>query len=232
LYWQLEDIWQAPTWAGIEYDGRWKVLQYVAKDIYQPIIIASYLNDTSGDLTAYVTSDLWSEAHGVASMAWYDYNGTLLSGPTNISFAVGALNTTKVLQTNIDSLPYNLTTSIMKLNITATGTLPNSNETKEFKHESIFAATNLSTVKLQDPGLVLSFNDETGNFTVQATNAVAAWVWLDLPAGVLGNFDSNGFWLLPTDGVREVGFTLKDNGGDEQWVKGVRVRSLWDNTQL
>jgi beta-mannosidase len=26
LYWQLEDIWQAPTWAGIEYDGRWKVL--------------------------------------------------------------------------------------------------------------------------------------------------------------------------------------------------------------
>jgi beta-mannosidase len=26
LYWQLEDIWQAPTWAGIEYDGKWKVL--------------------------------------------------------------------------------------------------------------------------------------------------------------------------------------------------------------
>lgn len=22
LYWQLEDIWQAPTWAGIEYDGK------------------------------------------------------------------------------------------------------------------------------------------------------------------------------------------------------------------
>lgn len=26
LYWQLEDQWQAPTWAGIEYNGRWKVL--------------------------------------------------------------------------------------------------------------------------------------------------------------------------------------------------------------
>lgn len=44
LYWQLEDIWQAPTWAGIEYDGRWKFLHYIAKDIYQPIIIAPYYN--------------------------------------------------------------------------------------------------------------------------------------------------------------------------------------------
>jgi beta-mannosidase len=231
LYWQLKDIWQAPTWAGIEYDGRWKVLHYVAKDIYQPIIIASYLNDTTGDLTGYVSSDLWSEAHGVASMAWYDYNGALLFGPTNTMFTVGALNTTQVLQTNIDSLPYNLTTSIMKLNITATGSPPNSKGTKEFKHDSIFAATDLNTVRLQDPGLVLSYNKETGNFTVQATKAVAAWVWLDLPAGVLGNFDSNGFWLLPTDGVREVGVILKDDGGDGQWMKGVTVRSLWDNTQ-
>ena len=25
LYWQLNDIWQAPSWASIEYGGRWKV---------------------------------------------------------------------------------------------------------------------------------------------------------------------------------------------------------------
>ncbi len=207
------------------------MLHYIAKEIYQPIVIASYLNDTTGDLTAYVTSDLWSEARGIPSMAWYDYNGTLLFGPTNTFFTVGALNTTQTLQTSINSLPYDLTTSIMKLNITATGSRPNANETKEFKHESIFAATDLNTVKLQDPSLVLSYNDETGNFTVQATKAVAAGVWLDLPAGLLGNFDSNGFLLLPTDGVRGVGLTLKDDGGEGQWMKGVMVRSLWDNTQ-
>jgi beta-mannosidase len=165
-----------------------------------PRIYTSYLNDTSGDLTAYVTSDLWNEAHGIASMAWYDYNGTLLSGPTNILFIVSVLNTTKVLQTNTSSLPYDVTTSFMKLNITATGSLPNSNETKEFKHEYIFAATKFNNVKLQDPGLGLSYDNATGNFTVQATKAVAAWVWLDLPAGVLGNFDRNGFWLFPLMG--------------------------------
>lgn len=26
LYWQLNDIWQAPSWSSIEYGGRWKVI--------------------------------------------------------------------------------------------------------------------------------------------------------------------------------------------------------------
>jgi beta-mannosidase len=237
LYWQLEDIWQAPTWAGIEYDGRWKVLHYVAKDIYQPIIIASYLNDTTGEITAFVTSDLWSEAQGTASLAWYDYNGTILAPPTNVPFTVGALNTTRVLQIDSNSLPYDLASSLLKLNITATGSLPNTNtntntnEIKTFTHSFIFASNTLNTVHLCDPGLVLSYSNETVNFTVQATKAVAAWVWLDLPAGVLGNFDSNAFWLLPSDGAKEVGFTLKDDGGKSGWQGKVTVRSLWNNTQ-
>jgi beta-mannosidase len=207
------------------------VLHYVAKDIYQPIIIANYLNSTTDDLTGYVTSDLWSKAEGTASLTWYDYNGTLFAPPTNVPFTVRALNTTRVLQSNTKSLPYDLTTSILKLNITATGSLPNTNETTTFTHSSIFASTSLNTVHLRDPGLVLPYSKETGNFTAQATKAVAAWVWLDLPAGVLGNFESNGFWLLPSDGVKEVGVVVKDDGGKEGWQGEVTVRSLWDNTQ-
>ena len=26
LYWQLNDIWQAPSWSSLEYGGRWKVI--------------------------------------------------------------------------------------------------------------------------------------------------------------------------------------------------------------
>jgi beta-mannosidase len=66
---------------------------------------------------------------------------------------------------------------------------------------------------------------------VQATKTVAAWAWLDLPTGVLGNFESNGFWLLPSDGAKEVGVVVKDDGGKEGWQGEVTVRSLWNNTR-
>lgn len=230
LYWQLEDIWQAPTWAGIEYDGRWKVLHYVAKDIYQPVIIASYWNYTTGNLTAYVTSDLWTPASGSATFAWYSYNGSVLAPSSTVDFTVGALNTTQVFAGNTSTLPFNLKDAVMKMNITASGTLPNTNETRVFKHEYYFHDVRLGDVSLVDPGLALSYSEETGNFTVEATKGVAAWVWLDIPAGTLGNFDENGFWLIPSDGPREIGFTLKNDTSGGKWVERVTVGSLWNNT--
>jgi beta-mannosidase len=230
LYWQLEDIWQAPTWAGIEYDGRWKVLHYVAKDIYQPVIIASYWNYTTGDLTAYVTSDLWTPASGSATLAWYSYNGSLLAPAETVPFSVSELNTTKVFQGNTNELGYDLKNALLKMNITATGSLPNTNATREFKHEYYFHTLSLRDANLQDPGLVLHYDENSGNFTVEATKGVAAWVWLDLPAGTLGNFGENTFWLVPGDGKREIAVTVKEDGSAGGWVGGVKVGSLWDNT--
>lgn len=37
LYWQLNDVWQAPTWSGIEYEGKWKLLQNSVKDFFEPL---------------------------------------------------------------------------------------------------------------------------------------------------------------------------------------------------
>lgn len=78
LYWQLEDIWQAPTWAGIEYDGRWKVLHNVARDIYEPVILAPLYNVTSGLLEVYAVSDLWSQVNGTATLGWIGWAGDAL----------------------------------------------------------------------------------------------------------------------------------------------------------
>ena len=245
LYWQLEDIWQAPTWAGIEYNGpddggRWKMLHYIAKDIYQNVIVASYWNYTTGDLTAYVTSDLWNSSQGTVDFTWYDWNGTKLnntSTPRSAEFTVGALNTTKVLQANTNNYTFDLSNAVLRMSLAATGVLPNSKSSTNttFTHEYFFHPT-LSLApphaKIVDPGLQLkrpSNGSSDLTFTVTATTAVSAWTWLNMPEGVSGNFDSNGFWLIPNT-PREVRFTLKNDTTGGSWIQSVTVSSLWDFT--
>ncbi|KAF2189589.1 glycoside hydrolase family 2 protein [Zopfia rhizophila CBS 207.26] len=233
LYWQLEDQWQAPTWAGIEYDGRWKVLHYVAKDIYQPVIISPFFNVTTHDFEVWVISDLWSSISASAKMSWYDWSGKRLniSTSTSADVTVGAINATRVLFANTDDIlsgfdPANV---ILVMEVTAQGKLPNSDKTQTFTHTNWFHTDRLSNAKLVDPGLELSYSSSISKFTVKATKGVAAWVWLDYPAGAVLNFDANAFWLMPGE-MREVGYTVKNDTTEGKWVGGVMVRSLWDNT--
>jgi len=41
LYWQLNDIWQGPSWASMDWNGRWKALQYSVKRAFAPITVTT-----------------------------------------------------------------------------------------------------------------------------------------------------------------------------------------------
>ncbi|KAK0835009.1 hypothetical protein LTR73_001301 [Friedmanniomyces endolithicus] len=234
LYWQLEDQWVAPTWAGIEYDGRWKVLHYAAKDIYEPVIIAPYYNITTGNLSVWVTSDLWEAVSGTATFHWYDWSGKQLdvNASQSVAFEVGAINSTQVLQTfTTDVLSnYNLSNVVLHMSVEAHGSLPNTNTTRTFRHENFFNPTPLRTAQLVDPGLTLTYSPTTANFTITSTRGIAAWVWLDYGEGSVVHFDSNAFWLLPGQ-PREVGYKVQSDGTGGGWIDTVTVQSMWDQTQ-
>lgn len=248
LYWQLEDIWQAPTWAGIEYDGRWKVLHYVAKDIYSNVIVSPFYDYETGDMEVYVTSDLWEPVSGTLNMTWLDLGtgrplGNNAGTPLSASFTVGALNTTRIYKTNVNELQLaDMTNSILLLDLEAKGHTPNSDPGSEpvtFTHQNHFTPVWPKDLKLVDPGLTLSYDpianlaspSTSKTFTVEATKGVALYTWLDYPAGLVGYFEENAFVLRPGE-KKEVKFVVQkmdENGnGNADWVSKVTVQSLWD----
>ncbi|KAJ5506460.1 Glycoside hydrolase superfamily [Penicillium expansum] len=236
LYWQLEDIWQAPTWAGIEYDGRWKVLHYVARDIFQPVIVSPFWNYSTGDLDIYVTSDLWETVRGTVNLTWTDLSGKPIPGnagtPLTKQFSVGALNTTSIYGTNIAKLSLSDTKdAVLVIDLTAQGRLPNteSKSLTTLTHRNQFTPVFPKDLALKDPGLKLSHDAHTGTFTVEARSAVSLYTWLDYPAGVVGYFEDNSFSLLPGE-KRTLRFVVQKDETKGKWVDGVTVRSLWDQT--
>ncbi|PVI08499.1 glycoside hydrolase family 2 protein [Periconia macrospinosa] len=238
LYWQLEDQWQAPTWSGIEYDGRWKVLHYVAKDAYEPVVISAFHNATTQAFEIWVVSDLWTSITASVNLTWYDWSGSRLHNLNNITNHSSHEKLGNVTVNPINGHP--ASDALLVMEVTAEGTLPNSNLTKSFTHKSWFHSSPLSSAELVDPGLELTYSNDSGKFTVKATKGVAAWVWLDYPGsassasasaveGTVVSFEANAFWLVQGE-EREVGYNVKKGGEvDSEWVRGVTVRSLWDN---
>ncbi|KAH6603175.1 beta-mannosidase a [Trichoderma cornu-damae] len=105
LYWQLNDIWQAPTWAGLEYDGRWKVLPYVSRRTYEHVIASAFWNYTTNQLEIWVISDLWESVSGQVSLTWVHLSGKAIANnagmPKSIKFDVGAINATQIISANV-----------------------------------------------------------------------------------------------------------------------------------
>ena len=75
MYWQLNDIWQAPSWGSIEYGGRWKMLHYSAVNFFRDVAV-SY-NRKGDNMDVFVVSDLLNPVSGhlnVSAFEWTSLN--------------------------------------------------------------------------------------------------------------------------------------------------------------
>lgn len=210
-----------------------------------------YYNMSTTDLAVYVTSDLWNPVSGTLSYQWVDWHGNPIpvdgtstiegqrngshksnitshsgtqSKPSTLNWNVGAINTTEVihypnLQKTFSNNNLNMTNAVLILSIET------SSDSGSATHRQFLSPANLKNVQLPDPGLKLTQNGS--GFTVTATKAVAAWVWLEYDTNdVQGLWSDNGFWLNKGES-KDVTFTVISGSGD--WASTVGVRSLYDN---
>ncbi len=82
LYWQLNDMWPAPSWASLDWKGNWKALHYMAKRFFNPLLVSGVADWENNSLQIHVTNDQRTEQTGTVEYMITDAQGTALEQDT------------------------------------------------------------------------------------------------------------------------------------------------------
>jgi len=56
IYWQINDMWPAPTWSSIDCYGRWKALHYLAKRFFATVLVSGVEDPATGTVEVHVSN--------------------------------------------------------------------------------------------------------------------------------------------------------------------------------
>uniref|UniRef100_A0A671SAU7 Beta-mannosidase n=1 Tax=Sinocyclocheilus anshuiensis TaxID=1608454 RepID=A0A671SAU7_9TELE len=191
LYWQLNDIWQGPSWSSVEFGGKWKMLHYWATDFYAPILSAGV--EDKGDLLIYGVSDSHSEKHNVKVKlhSWSSFNA-VCSLESNVT-KIKAGGSTLVFQHSISALLMQCGNCTRRSCIVAFHlSSPEGQLISPHNHMFLSSpryAEGLQKPNITDTGIVQNF------FVTLHCSFPAVYVWLDVD-NIPGHFDVNGFLML------------------------------------
>ena len=192
LFWQLNDCWPVASWSSIDYYGRWKALQYFARDAYKEQLISAI--SENGEINIYVVSDRLKPIQGTLELAIIDFNGKEL-WKNNSEVSVPA-NSSKVLYSIIENtLPARVSKSnyflIVKL-VANKKVLANSN----------FFFVPEKEMNLQKP-VISTKTTIKGNMATLTlkSDKLAKNIFISFE-GIKGSYSDNYFDLLP--GVTKV----------------------------
>ncbi len=84
LYWQLDDNWPVISWSSIDYHGRWKALQYLARRFFSPVLVSGVVEDSPdpidlgqrGKVQIWGSSDLLQETPATLRWSLGRFDGT------------------------------------------------------------------------------------------------------------------------------------------------------------
>ncbi|KAM3569828.1 hypothetical protein VYU27_008077, partial [Nannochloropsis oceanica] len=239
LYWQLNDVWQGPTWSSIEYGGKWKPLHYALKKVFAPVLVSGYHDPATGTVNVHVTSDLKpsDRTEGVLRTRLYAYKDS--------SVPLNEWNETVAMQGNDSALVLESTSKALLLGkdlvpaqcFLETTFIPTQGEpTSTLLHftvlkEVLLPATTVTIQALPPPSSPPPSpvpSPTPVELSVTANNT-ALYVFIEA-IGFPGSFSDNAFHLRKGE-EKHVVFTPRKGGkeaGREELLASLQVRSLYD----
>ncbi|KAM4834229.1 beta-mannosidase [Thomomys bottae] len=222
LYWQLNDIWQAPSWASLEYGGKWKMLHYFAQHFFAPLLPVGFENQnvfyvygvsdlhTDCKVTLTVRVHSWQSLKPLCSLSMGGHvikaGQSVLLYKGQVSKLLGCRNCTR--QRCVISFYLSTDQGL-------------SSPTNYHFLSSLKHATGLLKAKITAN---ISQQGDTFVFDLE-TSAVALFVWLDV-GSISGRFSDNGF--LMTERTQTVRFYPWQRTSTSELKQSLRVTSLAD----
>ncbi|MCB0687814.1 MAG: hypothetical protein KDC53_14865, partial [Saprospiraceae bacterium] len=185
LYWQLNDCWPVASWSSIDYYGKWKALQYTAKEAFKNQIISIW---TEGDtINIYGISDLEIDQDAILQVELIDYSGKA-QWKEEIKFILKGNNSTLIYSKRKGDLLFgnNPDQMILAAHLISQG---------DTLDRALFDFVLPKHLKLKPPSIDLTWN---ANQLSVSTDTYVKGLYLDI-LGWEGRFSDNFFDLIPTE---------------------------------
>ncbi|XP_040607685.1 beta-mannosidase isoform X2 [Mesocricetus auratus] len=192
LYWQLNDVWQAPSWSSLEYGGKWKMLHYFARRFFAPLLPVGF--EDRGVFYVYGVSDLHRDYNTRLTVRLYTWS--------SLKPLCSLVTARTVIKAGAATILYK--EPVPKLLKRCKGCM---RETCVISFQlstdsDLFSPTNhhfLSSLKnargLAKANITVNISQKGGLFVFYLkTSAIAPFVWLDV-GSIPGRFSDNGFLM-------------------------------------
>ncbi|MHB0999603.1 MAG: beta-mannosidase [Armatimonadota bacterium] len=218
LYWQYNDCWPVASWASVDYNRRWKALQYFARRFYSPVLLSAEENSTGAKL--HVTNDRTEAFHGTVRWWLETLDGTEIQVgevpadvPAGSDALVADLDFSDLL--NFDTkrqtvLVYELYRGEQPLSVGMVSFVPS-------KHLDLPVANISTTIQESDGCVKVSLT----------TDKAARYVMLEVP-GYAVRFSGN-FFDLPAGRAATVTVECMDGLTAGELAERLQVTSLRDS---
>jgi beta-mannosidase len=218
IYWQLNDCWPVASWASIDYFGRWKALQYVARRFFEPVLLSA--EDWGTHVTLHLTNDRNEAWAGSVRWSLETLAGRVLSsGEEEVEIESVASKPVRALALGAQVTDGNRREVVLVHELWEAGTRVSVGVVPFVRDKHL---------ELADPALSATVREAAGGIEIDVSaEQLARFVWLELDGADV--IFSDNYFDLPAGRTATVTFAVPDGWDLQQVCNALRVRSLVDS---